>query len=100
MSDTYLLLRNSAFSLIAALMGRVSASIAFIFVARFLGPAESGIYALGISFAMVSAGVAFWGLDQVLARDVAAEPLLAGRYVANFLAVRIVLASATLLKGA
>jgi O-antigen/teichoic acid export membrane protein len=72
-------------------MGRVSASIAFILVARILGPAESGTYALGIAFAAVGSAVTLWGLDQVLVRDVASDRKRAVQYIPNFLLVRAIL---------
>lgn len=93
MNTSRLLIRNSAFSLLTALMGRASASLTFIIIARILGPTEAGVYGLGVAFSTIGAGIAYWGLDQVMARDVAQRRDLAGLYSINFIVGRAVLAT-------
>jgi O-antigen/teichoic acid export membrane protein len=93
MNNSRLLIRNSAFSLLTTLMGRASASLTFIIVARILGPTEAGVYGLGVAFSAIGAGIAYWGLDQVIARDLAQRRDLVGLYSINFIVGRAVLAT-------
>jgi O-antigen/teichoic acid export membrane protein len=74
-----------------------------ILVARRMGEAGAGVFALGNNYVFLFLPVVQWGLDQLIVKDLASRTHLAGRYFVNFLAARIVLALllwASLIAGA
>jgi O-antigen/teichoic acid export membrane protein len=83
---------NYVFALSADVIQRVSAALLVVWVSRKLGVNEAGIYFLGLSFAILFGQIAYWGLDQLLTREVAREPGRANQFMVNFLVVRAGLA--------
>lgn len=60
-----------------------------ILLARFLGPAAMGQYALGISLSGIIFGFVNLGLQGILLREVAQNSALAGKYLGNSLGIRL-----------
>ncbi len=88
------LLRNSGFSSLADLFSRLANMLLFVAVSRHLGVSTAGIYTLALSYFFVGSRFAFWGLDQLLTRDVARQPNVAERYFVNFVLLRLMLSVA------
>lgn len=88
------LFSNSLLSLLADLIGKVANTLFFILLARNVFEHEAGVFALGLTYALMFAQLSYWGLDQLLTREVAQHPARAGRLFGNFLLIR--LATATL----
>ncbi len=86
------LARNSALLLTSTLITRGASAILFIVAARQLAPESVGAYSLAITYLVIMTGVASWGLDQLLIRDVAQSPTETTYYVMNFGVLRLGLA--------
>jgi len=85
------LAQNSFFSFSADLVSRLSSTLLFILISRQLGTSEAGIYALGLALMFIFLRLAYFGLDQLLIREVAQDTSHAGRYWVNFLVMRVFL---------
>lgn len=85
------LLGNYAFVLGADVLQRLSGALIVVWVSRRLGVAEAGVYFLALTFATLFGRVTYWGLDQLLTREVAKQPAWGDKFLVNFLAVRTVL---------
>lgn len=85
-------LENYLSALSADAIQRLSAALIVVWVSRWLGVNEAGIYFLAVSFATLFGRLSYWGLDQLLTRDVAKEPERANEFMVNFLVVRAGLA--------
>lgn len=85
------LAQNSFFSFSADLVSRLAGTLLFIVISRQLGASEAGIYALGMALMFIFSRVAYFGLDQLLTREVTRDTSQAGRYWSNFLVVRVLL---------
>ena len=73
---------------------RASTAILFILLSRQQGADESGLFALALSYVTLFSQVAFWGMDQILTREVARDRSLAAHYLGSFILIRVTLASA------
>jgi O-antigen/teichoic acid export membrane protein len=75
----------------ANFISRLVAFIYFTLLARYLGPADTGIY--GYLFIFISLGNIFgdFGINRMLIRDVARSPLLAQNYLDQILTLRFFL---------
>jgi O-antigen/teichoic acid export membrane protein len=91
------LLSNTAFAFVSNVVIRASNSILFILIGRLLGPAESGTFSLGITFFTIVFGLSAWGLQELLVREVAPRRGESGRYLVNYLALRLFLTMLTYL---
>lgn len=59
------------------------------YLARTLGSAEFGVYAVVLVFVNLAIAFTEWGLGMVIVRDVARDRGLAGKYVANSLLIQL-----------
>lgn len=84
-------LRNSALSLVADAVARASNTVLFILISRQLGAAEGGAYALALTYTLLFTQLSFWGMDQLLTREVAKDHAAAGRFTGNFILIRLAL---------
>lgn len=82
---------NYIFALSADVVQRISAALIVIWVSRQLGVDEAGIYFLALSFATLFGHLSYWGLDQLLTREVAKAPERGNQFMVNFIGVRAVL---------
>lgn len=72
---------------------RVASVVIFILISHTLGLHGTGVYSIGTTLLFLGSRLSFWGLDQILVRDVAREHGLAGKYISNFLLLRMLLSS-------
>lgn len=87
---------NYVFALLADLTQRAAPVVLGIWISRRLGVAPFGVYFLAISLVFIAGRLSFWGLDQLLTREVAKAPNQASRFLSNFMAIRLLMALATL----
>ncbi len=83
---------NYFFALSADAVQRLGGALIVVLVSRQLGVDEAGIYFLAVSFATLFGRLSYWGLDQLLTRDVARAPDRANQFMVNFVVVRALLA--------
>jgi O-antigen/teichoic acid export membrane protein len=83
--------RNAASQFGARAVGIVAQALALILVARRLGPAEYGAFALVSSLTLMATVLADWGLLLVGARAVATRPEEEGRILRACLSLRLLL---------
>jgi O-antigen/teichoic acid export membrane protein len=91
------LLSNTLFAFISNIVIRASNSVLFILIGRVLGPADSGVFSLGITFFTIVFGLSAWGLQELLVREVAPRREESGRYLANYLFLRLLFTVVTYL---
>lgn len=70
---------------------RLSTTLLFILLSRREGAAESGLFALALTFVPLFSQIAYWGMDQILTREVARNRTLAAQYLGNFILIRLTL---------
>jgi len=90
MSTGRALLKNTSFSVAADIVNRASNMMLWVIIAWFLGVQAAGSMALAIAFTFVATRLSFWGLDQLLTREVARDRDAVSRYTVNFLLLRLV----------
>jgi O-antigen/teichoic acid export membrane protein len=81
-------LRNSLLSFAADAVARASNTLLLILISRRLGAAEGGIYALALTYALLFTQLSFWGMDQLLTREVAKDRAAASKFTGNFILIR------------
>lgn len=81
-------LRNSVLSFLADGIARASSTVLFILISRRLGAVEGGIYALALTYALLFTQLSFWGIDQVLTREVAKDRTVASKLTGSFILIR------------
>ena len=74
------------------MINRLSNMLIFVMIVANLGVEEGGIYSLALAFFFIGSRIAFWGLDQLLTREVAKDHSKTGQYLSNFLYARVILA--------
>ena len=84
-------LRNSTLSVVADAVARASNTVLFILISRRWGAVEGGTYALALTYALLFTQLSFWGMDQLLTREVAKDRSVAGKFVGSFMLIRVVL---------
>lgn len=82
-------LRNTGFSIASDLSTRVANTLLFILISRSLGVSSAGTFSLGLSYFFIGSRLSYCGLDNLLTRDVARQRNEAGRYLVNFIALRV-----------
>jgi|GEM_PF-1449989 len=87
------LLSNTLLAFTSNIIVRVSNSLLFIFIGRTLGPTEAGAFNLGITYFTVVFALSAWGLHELLVREVATRRDESGRYLVNYLFLRLGLAA-------
>lgn len=88
------LLSNTFLAFLSNIVVRASNSLLFIFIGRSLGPTAGGVFNLGITYFTVVFALSAWGLHELLVREVAPRREESGRYISNYLAIRLTLATA------
>ena len=68
------IVRNTAALMLVGLVVKGMGLVVAVLIARFLGPAAMGLFALVFSIAMLVESIAPLGIQDVLVRDVAARP--------------------------
>jgi len=91
MNSAKTLAKNTGFSLAADLFNRASNTLLFVLVSRFLGLEVAGVMTLAMTYTFIANPLSFWGLDQLLIREVARAPGSVRRFTVNFIWLRVVL---------
>ncbi|MFQ5856007.1 MAG: flippase [Anaerolineae bacterium] len=86
---------NYAFALLANLAQRMSTVVLGVWVSRRLGVDALGVFFLAASFTLIAGRLSYWGLDQLLSREVAKAPERAAQFLGNFIAIRATMAVLT-----
>lgn len=89
--------QNSTLSFIADATARASNTVLFIFVSRRLGATEGGTYALALTYSLLFTQLSFWGMDQLLTREVARDRAVASKFLGNFIIIRTIVSLALFL---
>ncbi len=87
------LFSNTLLAFIATAMVKVSNSILFILVGRSIGPEEAGVFNLGVTFYTIVLALSTWGLHELLVREAASRREQSGRYLVNYIAMRLTLSA-------
>lgn len=88
------LLSNTILAFIANAIAKVSSSILFIFVGRSIGPEAAGVFNLGITYYTILLALSTLGLHELLVREVAPRRDESGRYLTNYIIIRLVSSTA------
>lgn len=83
---------NTAFSMAADLFNRLANTLVFILLSRALSISDAGAYSLAFSYMLLTSRFAYWGLDDLIIREMTRTPEQANRYFVNYLAIRTTLA--------
>lgn len=87
--------KNIGMLAISQLVINILAFILLIFVARYFGPAEYGVYSFAISFTALFAVFADIGISQFMIRDIARNHELSSEYLTNVSVIKIILSVIT-----
>jgi O-antigen/teichoic acid export membrane protein len=91
MNTVQRLLSNTFLAFAGSVIVKASNSLLFIFIGRNLGPADAGVFNLGITYFTIAFGLSAWGLQELLVREVAPRREKSGHYFTNYLAIRLLL---------
>jgi O-antigen/teichoic acid export membrane protein len=83
------ILGNSLYTLISDVADRFSLALLLVLVVRVLGEEVGGVLSLSTNYVLLFSSIAFWGLDQLLIRDVARDQSSATQYFVHFLLIRL-----------
>lgn len=83
------ILQNSFFNLVASVAQRIAQAVIFIVVARLLTASDIGAYKLANTYSSILLGLTFWGIDQLLIREIARRRDEASALLARFLGFRL-----------
>jgi O-antigen/teichoic acid export membrane protein len=82
---------NTTLAYISNIVVKLGSSVLFIFIGRILGPADAGIFNLGITFFTIILALSDLGLQELFVREVAPRREESGRYLTNYLVMRTIL---------
>lgn len=89
------LVSNTALAFISTIIAKASNSILFIFIGRWLGPNQAGIFNLGITYYTIAFGLSAWGLHELLVKELTMRRNAGAHYLVNYLFLRFLLAVGT-----
>lgn len=81
--------KNTLYLTLASVLQKAIAFVYFLFLARVLGPEQTGVYFLALSIILIFAVVADFGVTPVIVREVAKKPLGALDLIRTALSVKI-----------
>jgi len=85
------ILSNAVYSLISDVASRLASALLLIALTRRLGESAAGVFTLSTNYVLLLSAVAYWGLDQLLIRDVAQDRGLATKHFTHFYLIRLAL---------
>lgn len=88
MNSLQRLLSNTALAFASVLILKASNTILFVVVGRLLGPADAGVFNLGITYFTVVFGLSAFGLHEILVRDLAAQRERTPLFLVNYVLLR------------
>lgn len=86
------LARDSFWATFVHLAPRTANVLVFIIIGRLAGPAEAGIFALSITYLIISTTI-MKGIDDLVVREVSRQPEHAPNYLTNFFILRLCLSA-------
>ena len=89
--------RNTTFNFLMDISNRLSNAIVVIFISKFLSVDQFGAYNIATSYFTIGSLLSFWGLGNLLTREVAKEPDDFGKYFFNFGILRIIFGVASII---
>jgi O-antigen/teichoic acid export membrane protein len=89
MNPVQRLFSNTVLAFAGPALMRVSAAVLFVFISRQLGPEDAGIYTLGVTYYTIIVALSTFGLHELLVREVAPRRNESGRYLTNYLLIRL-----------
>ena len=95
MNTAQRLLSNTALAFAANVLTKAGTALLFIAIGRVMGPTESGMFSLGTTYFTFVLGLSAFGLHEVMVREAAPRREESGRYLVNFLALRVFLSLIT-----
>ena len=93
MNSIQRLFNNAVLAFLSKTAGRISDFLIFIFIARSIGAEDAGIFRLAKTFLALAIGLSAWGLQDLFIREASPRKEQSGKYLFNFLAVRLTLAT-------
>jgi O-antigen/teichoic acid export membrane protein len=84
------LFSNTVMAFAGSALMKVSTSVLFIFIGRMLGPSDAGVFTLGVTYYAIIVALSTFGLHELLVREVAPRRDESGRYLVNYLLIRLV----------
>ncbi len=85
------LLSNTTLAFLSNVVAKIGSSLLFILIGRELGPSEAGIFNLGATYFTITLALTAWGLHELLVREVTPRREESGRYLLNYLVMRLLL---------
>lgn len=89
MSTATIIAKNSFFLIICEVITKILAFILVIYLSRYLGDAEYGKYSFALAFTSFFVISSDLGLSTLVIREVAKNKGIVGKYLGNFLTVKI-----------
>jgi len=91
------LARNSGFLFLNGITTNILSFFAMLYVARYLGPEDYGIYSFAFAFIYFFSFIPDMGVHQILVREAAKDPEKAGKLIGNGTIMKFLLALVALL---
>lgn len=89
MNTVQRLLSNTVLAFAAGVVVKAGNALLFILIGRQLGPGDSGLFSLGTTFYTFVFGLSALGLTELMVRELAPRREESGRYLINYLALRL-----------
>ncbi len=84
-----LLIKNVSFNLMADASDRIGNYVLVILISRMLDPKASGIYSISLTYFSIGLLISYWGLGNILTREVAKDQNSFGRFFSNAIVLRM-----------
>jgi len=94
MSTARRVVRNTSYQLLARVATVAIGAVTSILTARYLGASSFGVLGFGLAFTAIFGLVVDFGLNMLTTREVARNPALASKYLANIVVMRLFLGGA------
>lgn len=91
------LARNSGFLFINGIVTNILSFFAMLYIARYLGPEDYGIFSFAFAFIYFFSFIPDMGVHQILVREAAKEPEKAGKLIGNGTIIKFFLSFVALL---
>jgi O-antigen/teichoic acid export membrane protein len=94
MSTAKRVVRNTSYLLIARIITVAIGAATSILTARYLGTSSFGVLGFALAFTAIFGVLIDFGLSMLTTREVARDPALASKYLANIIVMRLFLGGA------
>jgi O-antigen/teichoic acid export membrane protein len=86
------LARDSVLAMLPHVLPRLASVVLFVLLGRLASAELAGVFAIATSYLLIASTI-LRGLDELVVREVAGQPVQAGRYLVAFTVIRLVLAA-------